>query len=373
MSGVDRSVLFTPFDLGGITLKNRFVMPAMTRSRCPADGVPDDHSVAYYSQRAGAGLVLGEGTTPMAGGASFPGVPGIHEPAHIAGWRRVTDAVHAAGGRMFLQLWHSGRVSHRDWQPDGRLQGGPSPIQAVGGLMMTPDGKMTDPETPREFDEADIQALVDGFARAARNAIEAGFDGVEIHGANGYLVHQFISDRSNQRSDRWGGSVQKRIRFPLAVAEAVSAEIGGARTGIRVSPTATHQDGLTSDPADVYPPLITALNRFDLAYVHCIEGQPGGNNVHHPGELEFDFPAARRLFKNAWIANNFYDPDKAAAAINAGDADLVSFGRPFISNPDYPERIRRGAPLNEIDRDKLYAGKGAVGYTDYPSLEEALA
>ncbi len=373
MTDADRAVLFTPFNLSGLSLKNRFVMPAMTRSRCPADGVPDHHTIAYYAQRASAGLVLGEGTTPIAGGASFPGVPGIHEPGHVAGWRTVTDAVHAAGGRMFLQLWHSGRVSHRDWQPDGRLQGGPSPIRAVGGLMMTPDGKMTETETPREFEIVEIKGLVDGFARAARNAIAAGFDGVEIHGANGYLVHQFISDRSNQRTDRYGGSVLNRIRFPLEIAEAIAAEIGGARTGIRISPTATHQDGLVSDPADVYPPLLEALNRYDLAYVHCIEGQPGGNTVHSPGEAEFDFPGARRLFKSAWIANNFYDPDKAARAIAAGNADLVSFGRPFISTPDYPERVRRGAPLNAIDAEKMYAGKGAEGYIDYPALEEALA
>ncbi len=365
----DLSVLFTPFDLAGLRLKNRFVMPAMTRSRCPADGVPDDLALTYYAQRAGAGLVIGEGTNPMPGGASFPGVPEIHRPEHVAGWRKVAEAVHARGGRMFLQLWHSGRCSHRDWQPDGRLQGGPSAIRAAGGVLMTPDWQMREPETPRAFEIGEIQALIDGFVHAARCAIEAGMDGVEIHGANGYLVHQFISDRSNRRADRYGGTVQNRIRFPLELAEAVAAAVGPGRTGIRLSPTATHQDGLVSDPEAVYPPLLAELGRIGLAYVHCIEGQPGGGSFSDPGDTVFDFAGARRLFPGAWIANNFFDPPKAARKIAAGEADLVSFGRFFIANPDFPERVRRGAPLNELMTQGLYAGRGAVGYTDYPSLE----
>jgi N-ethylmaleimide reductase len=365
----DLDILFTPFDLFGVRLKNRFVMPAMTRSRCPPDGVPDELNLTYYAQRAGAGLVIGEGTNPMPGGTSFPGVPEIYRPEHVAGWRKVADAVHARGGRMVLQLWHSGRCSHRDWQPDGRLPGGPSAIQAKGGVLMTPTGQLMEPETPRAFEPAEIQGLIDGFAHAARCAVEAGMDGVEIHGANGYLVHQFISDKSNQRADRWGGSIQNRIRFPVEVAEAVAAAVGPERTGIRLSPTATHQDALVSDPETIYPPLLTALGRLGLAYVHCIEGQPGGGSFNDPGDTVFDFKGARRLFPGAWIANNFYDPPKAAAAVRAGDADLVSFGRFFIANPDLPERVRRGAPLNELVTQGLYAGQGAEGYTDYPSLE----
>ena len=371
MTAVDTSILFTPFDLAGVRLKNRFVMPAMTRSRAPADGVPDDLAALYYSQRAGAGLVIAEGTTPMDGGASFPGVPAIWAPQHIEGWRKVSGQVHARGGKLYMQLWHSGRVSHRLWQPDGRLQGGPSAVRAVGGLMMTPDAKMTEVETPRAFEHDEILALIDGFASAAVNAIAAGCDGVEIHSANGYLVHQFISDRSNVRTDPWGGSVTGRIRFPLEVATAVAAAVGGHRTGIRISPLAAWQDAPVSDPQVVYPPLIEGLSRLGLAYVHCIEGEAGGINTSFKATAtDFDFIGARRMFKGAWIANNDFDPARAAAKIAAGDADLVSFGRPFIANPDYPERVRRGAPLNPIDPATTYAGSREEGYTDYPFLEE---
>ena len=371
MTAVDTSILFTPFDLAGVRLKNRFVMPAMTRSRAPADGVPDDLGALYYAQRSGAGLVIAEGTTPMDGGASFPGVPAIWAPEHIVGWRKVSGAVHARGGKLYMQLWHSGRVSHRMWQPDGRLQGGPSEVRAIRGLMMTPDGKMTEVETPRAFEHDEILALIDGFAKAAVNAIAAGVDGVEIHGANGYLVHQFISDQSNIRTDQWGGTPMGRISFPLEVATAVAAAVGGHRTGIRISPLTTHQDAPVSDPEVVYPPLIAGLDKLGLAYIHCIEGEPGGiNNTGAASGADFDFAGARRMFRGAWIANNGFDPERAAAKIAAGDADLVSFGRPFIANPDYPERVRRGAPLNLLDAATTYAGSRDKGYTDYPSLEE---
>jgi N-ethylmaleimide reductase len=368
----DISSLFEPFDLAGLTLKNRFVMSPMTRSRAPASGTPDELTVAYYSQRASAGLVIAEGTTPMPGGASFPGVPAIHAPEHVEGWRRVADAVHAAGGKLFVQLWHSGRISHRDWQPDGRLQGGPSAIRAEGGLMMTPGGERAAPETPRAFEPAEIEGLIEGFAQAAANAIAAGCDGVEIHGANGYLVHQFISDRSNQRTDQWGGSIEGRIRFPVEVARAIAARIGAGRAGIRLSPLAGWQDAPVSDPQDVYPPLIRELSRLGIAYVHCVEGEPGGvNNTFQPSAASFDFVAARRLFGGAWIANNGFEPETAAAKIGRGDADLISFGRPFIANPDYPIRVRLSAPLNTLDPSTTYAGKGEKGYTDYPALETA--
>lgn len=370
MSAVETSILFTPFRLGGIELKNRFVMSPMTRGRAPMSGAPDELTVAYYSQRASAGLVIAEGTTPMHGGASFPGVPAMYLPEHVTGWRRVADAVHAAGGKLFVQLWHSGRLSHRSWQPDGRLQGGPSAIRAEGGRMMTPDGAPTEVETPRAFEHGEILEVIDNFAHAARCAIEAGCDGVEVHGANGYLVHQFISDKSNRRSDDWGGSIAGRIRFPVAVAEAMAAAVGPKRVGIRLSPLAAWQDAPVSDPQDVYPPLIEALGGIGLAYMHCVEGEPGGINTQFvQSATEFDFAGARRLFPGAWIANNGFEPESAAAKIASGAADLISFGRPFISNPDYPVRVRRGAPLNVLDPATTYAGKGAQGYTDYPALE----
>jgi len=370
----DLDILFRPFDLAGLQLNNRFVMSPMTRARAPASGVPDELTIRYYSQRASAGLIIAEGTNPMAGGQSFPGVPAVYRAEHVEGWREVADAVHAAGGKLFVQLWHAGRVSHRLWQPDGRLQGGPSPVRAEGGLAMSPDGQRIEPEAPREFTEGEILALIEGFAQAAKNAVEAGCDGVEIHGANGYLAHQFISDRANVRTDRWGGSPEGRMRFPLEVAAAVAAAVGPGRTGIRLSPLAAWQDAPVSDPEAVYPPLIGELDRLGIAYVHCVEGEPGGvNNRFEATASGFDFAGARRLFRGAWIANNGFDPERAARKIASGEADLVSFGRPFIANPDYPARVRRGAPLNPLDAATTYGGKGEAGYTDYPALERESA
>ena len=370
MPSTAHPLLFTAFEMGGLRLPNRFVMPAMTRSRTPASGVPDLQNAIYYAQRASAGLVIAEGTNPLPGGCGFPGVPGIYTTDHIAGGRRVTDQVHAAGGRIFLQLWHGGRISSAAWQPDGRPPIGASAVRAENALMMTPEGERGQPDVPREATLDEIQWLVEGFAQAARNAIDAGCDGVEIHGANGYLVHQFFSDRANRRTDRYGGAPENRIRFAVEVAEAIVAEVGPERTGIRISPLAAYQDAPVSDPSEVYPLLLAELNRLGLVYVHCVEGEPGGvNSGTGAPEREFDFPAARRLFRGAWIANNGYDADRAAQTIAAGNADLVSFGRPFIANPDLPERIRVGAPLNALDPATTYAGKGAVGYTDYPALE----
>jgi N-ethylmaleimide reductase len=371
MTADELSILYTPFKLkSGLELKNRFVMPAMTRSRAPADGAPSELNAVYYAQRASAGLVIGEGTNPLPGGCGFPGVPGIYTSDHIAGWRRVTDKVHAAGGRMFLQLWHGGRISSAAWQPDGQAPLGASAVKAENALMMTPDRQRGEPDVPREATLAEIRWLVDGFAQAARNAIAAGCDGVEIHGANGYLVHQFFSDRSNRRTDAYGGAPQNRIRFAVEIAEAIAAAIGPERCGIRISPVAAYQDAPVSDPTEVYTALLPELRRIGLVYVHCVEGEPVGiNNWAGAPQREFDFPAARRLFDGAWIANNAYDPPRAAATIARGDADLVSFGRPFIANPDYPARVRLGAPLNELDMKRTYAGDDTVGYTDYPALE----
>ena len=366
----DLSILFTPFELAGMALKNRFVMPAMTRSRTPPPGTPTALNALYYAQRAGAGLVIAEGTNPVPGGAGFPGVPAIYAPEHVDGWRRVAEAVHTAGGKLFVQLWHGGRISSAGWQPDGRPPLGASAVRAVNALFMTPDGQRGDPDTPRAATQAEIDWLVEGFAKAARNAIAAGCDGVEIHGANGYLVHQFFSDRANVRTDGYGGAPKNRIRFAVEIAEAIAAEVGPERTAIRFSPLAAYQDAPVSDPSDVYPPLLAELDRLDVAYVHCVEGEPSGINTGTPApEREFDFPAARRLFRGAWIANNGYDPERAAATIAAGNADLISFGRPFLSNPDYPLRVRLGAPLNAIDNTTAYAGQAERGYTDYPALE----
>ena len=370
----DLSILFTPFELAGLQLKNRFAMPAMTRARTPAPGTPTELNALYYAQRASAGLVIAEGTNPVPGGSGFPGVPAIFAPEHVEGWRRVADEVHAAGGKIFVQLWHGGRISSAAWQPDGRPPLGASAVQAQNALFMTPDGQRGQPDTPREATQAEIDWLVEGFAKAARNAIDAGCDGVEIHGANGYLVHQFFSDRANVRTDGYGGAPRNRIRFAVEIAEAIAAEIGPEHTAIRISPLAAYQDAPVSDPSDVYPLLLAELDRLGIAYVHCVEGEPSGINTGQGApEREFDFPAARRLFRGAWIANNAYEPDRAARAIAAGDSDLVSFGRKFIANPDYPLRVRLGAPLNEIDNVTAYAGHAERGYTDYPALETEAA
>ena len=236
-------------------------------------------------------------------------------------------------------------------------------------MVLSPDGQMSEPDTPREASVGELARLVDGFAQAARNAIAAGCDGVEIHGANGYLLHQFFSERANRRSDAYGGSAARRVRFALEVAEAVAAAVGAHRTGLRISPLSTHQAAVVDDPSVVYPELLRALDPLRLAYVHCVEGEPGGATVFNAGDVSaFDFIAARKLFAGAWIANNFYDADRAARAIRSGHADLVSFGRPFVANPDLVDRVRRGAKLNQVDPATLYSG-GAAGYTDYPSLE----
>ena len=370
----DLSILFTPFELAGLRLKNRFAMPAMTRARTPAPGTPTALNALYYAQRASAGLVIAEGTNPVPGGSGFPGVPAIFAPEHVEGWRRVADEVHAAGGKLFVQLWHGGRISSAAWQPDGRPPLGASAVQAQNALFMTPDGQRGQPDTPREATQAEIDWLVEGFAKAARNAVEAGCDGVEIHGANGYLVHQFFSDRANVRTDGYGGSPKNRIRFAVEIAEAIAAEVGPEHTAIRISPLAAYQDAPVSDPSDVYPLLLAELDRLGIAYVHCVEGEPSGINTGQGApEREFDFPAARRLFRGAWIANNAYEPERAAEAIAAGNADLVSFGRKFIANPDYPMRVKLGAPLNVIDNVTAYAGHAERGYTDYPTLETEAA
>ena len=367
----DLSILFTPFDLAGLPLKNRFVMPAMTRSRTPAPGTPTELNALYYAQRASAGLVIAEGTNPVPGGSGFPGVPAIYAPEHVEGWRRVADKVHAAGGRIFVQLWHGGRISSAAWQPDGRPPLGASAVQAQNALFMTPDGQRGQPDVPREATWGEIAWLVEGFVKAARNAIDAGCDGVEIHGANGYLVHQFFSDRANRRTDAYGGSAKNRIRFAVEIAEAIAAEVGPERTAIRISPLAGYQDAPVSDPADVYPLLLEKLDQLGIAYVHCVEGEPVGINTGTPApERQFDFWMARQLFGGAWIANNGYEPERAAHAIERGYADLVSFGRKFIANPDYPLRVKLGAPLNAVDNATAYAGEAERGYTDYPVLEQ---
>lgn len=365
-SGADASDLFLPVRLGTLELANRIVMAPLTRSRAGDGGVPHALNAEYYAQRASAGLIVSEATniSPQARGYAF--TPGIWSAAQVDGWRLVTDAVHANGGRIFCQLWHVGRISHPDLQPDGELPVAPSAIRP-GGQAFTETG-LKPHVTPRALDTDEIPGIVRDYAQAAACARDAGFDGVEIHSANGYLLEQFVRDSTNQRTDRYGGPVANRIRIVLEVAAAVTDVWGGGdRVGIRLSPL-TPQPGdtpLDSDPMGTYGTLVERLNKFGLAYVHCIEGATQGSRDEVAG---FSFQRLRRMFRGLYIANNGYTRDMALRARRDDLADLICFGRPFLANPDLVARLRQGAQLADAPKETWYGG-GAHGYTDYPTLE----
>ncbi|SHN44703.1 alkene reductase [Cryptosporangium aurantiacum] len=350
--------LWTPAVAGDVKLEHRLVMAPMTRSRATPDGVPTALTAAYYAQRASLGLLISEGTQPSADGQGYLLTPGMHTDEQVAGWRRVTDAVHAAGGRLFVQLMHVGRISHPDNTPHGRQPVAPSAV-APAGTMFTATGPRSMP-VPRSLTVPEIEATQDDFRRAAAAAIDAGADGVEIHAANGYLIHQFLSDNANQRTDEYGGSAQRRIRFAVEVAQAVAAEIGAARTGIRIAPGNPFNDIIESNPRDVYGPLLSALAPLDLAYLHLV----------HPGDEDL-----ARTLRAAWpgtliVNRGGADLQTRVADIEAGLADLVSVGAMALANPDLPERLRAGATLNTPDRATFYGGDHR-GYTDYPRMQEA--
>lgn len=357
-------VLHTPFTLGPYTLANRVVMAPMTRARTGEARIPTPSTVEYYRQRAGAGLIVSEGAQVSERGIGYLGTPGIHSDAQVDGWRRVTDAVHAEGGRIFLQLWHVGRASHPSVQPDGGQPVAPSAV-AIEGEIFTTEGMRPFP-TPRALEQDEIAGIVAEFADGARRAYRAGFDGVEIHGANGYLVDQFLRDGSNRRTDAYGGTVEKRARFLLEVTAAVADVWGGSRVGVRLSPTSPFNGMSDADPAATFGFAAHALNRFSPAYLHVIEP------LASPSSGPRLSPMLKSVFRGAFIANGGYDAASAREALAAGRADLVSFGVPFIANPDLPERFRTGAPLAEADRATFYTG-GDEGYVDYPALEPALA
>ena len=360
----DAAVLFTPFTLGRAHLRNRIVMAPLTRDRAtPGTDTPNALNAEYYRQRATAGLIIAEATQISPYGKGYAFTPGIYSPGQIAGWRAVTDAVHAEGGAIYLQLWHVGRISHPSLQPGGLPPVAPSAIAPKETRTFIETGEFAEVGTPRALELNEIPGLIDDYAVAACNAIAAGFDGVEIHGANGYLLDQFMRDGSNLRTDRYGGSVENRIRLTLEVTEAVAGAIGGDRTGIRISPVSPASGAFDSAPQTVFFPLVRELNRFGLAYVHVVEGHTQGPREFHG----FDFQALRREFKGAWMVNNGYTRDLAIEAIASGDADLVAFGRAFLANPDLVERLRIGAPLNEVLWDHAFGGT-AKGYTDYPTL-----
>lgn len=359
--------LFQPFVLGDLPLPNRVLMAPLTRSRARQPGdIPWELNATYYAQRADAGLILAEATQVSAQGKGYAFTPGIHSADQIEGWRKVTSAVHEAGGRICLQLWHVGRISHPALQPEGEKPVAPSAIRPAGAKTYIDDtsGLVEVPE-PRALAADELPEVIDQFRRGAENARQAGFDGVEIHGANGYLLDQFIRSGSNRRTDAYGGSVENRLRFPLMVVEAVVEVWGRGRTGIRVSPTGTFNDMHDDDPVETYGCLAARLNDLGIAYMEVVEDSFQGNEVK--GRPESVIKAVRANFKGAYIANGNYGADEARRRIDTGMCDLVSFGRLFISNPDLPERFRQGAPLNEYDSDTFYGGD-EHGYTDYPSL-----
>jgi N-ethylmaleimide reductase len=354
--------LFTPFRVGPYELANRMVMAPMTRSRAVEGEVPSPLAPGYYAARAGAGLIVSEGAQVSEQGRGYVHTPGIHTDAQVEGWRVVTEAVHAARGRIFLQLWHVGRVSHPSLQPGGARPVAPSAI-GIEGTTFTAEGPRPF-VTPRALERDEIRGVVEQFEAAARRAYQAGFDGVELHGANGYLIDQFLRDGANHRRDEYGGSVQNRVRFLVEVAEAVAGVWGGDRVGVRLSPLATNNGMHDRDPVATFSYAAYALNRLGLAYLHVVE--PLG------GPAPRVSPALRAIFRGALVANGGYGRDTADAALARGEADLVSFGVPFLANPDLVRRFREGAPLNTPDRATFYTG-GERGYTDYPLLEETAA
>jgi N-ethylmaleimide reductase len=358
------SKLFEPFKLGLITLPNRLVMAPLTRNRAVEGLVPSPLAVGYYGQRASAGLLITEASQVSQQGQGYQDTPGIYSKEQVAGWRKVTDRVHARGGRIFLQLWHVGRISHVSLQPTGGAPVAPSAVRARGKTFV--GGTFVDISEPRALELSEIPGIIESFRRGAANALEAGFDGVEIHGANGYLLDQFAKNGANRRTDAYGGSIENRARLMLEVASVVTSEVGAERTGIRISPVTTSNDISDSNPQPLFDHITDRLNALNLAYIHVIEGATGGPRDIAP----FDYGSLRRRFRGAYVANNGYDFELANKALTANEADLIAFGKPFIANPDLVERLRLGAPLNTPDKATFYGG-GAKGYTDYPSLEAA--
>jgi N-ethylmaleimide reductase len=356
-----QTTLFTPYQLGDITLANRIVMAPLTRNRAAAGLVPGPHAPTYYAQRATAGLIISEASQISQQGQGYQDTPGIYTQAQVEGWRTVTDAVHAAGGKIFLQLWHVGRISHVDLQKDGAAPVAPSAIAAKGKTFV--NNTFVDVSAPRALDIAEIPVIVDDFRKAAANAITAGFDGVEIHAANGYLLDQFAKDGANHRTDAYGGSVENRARLILDVAEAVASEIGAGRTGIRLSPVSPANGISCSDPQAQFGYIVRELDKLGLVYLHVVEGATGGTRDHAP----FDYDALRAAFGNTYMGNNGYDLTLAQDKLDEGKADLFAFGRPFIANPDLVARLQSGAALAEPDRATMYGG-GTEGYIDYPAL-----
>lgn len=363
--------LFDPIKVGDLQLANRIVMAPLTRNRSP-NAVPRDITATYYAQRASAGLLITEATAISQQGQGYADVPGLYGTEQLDAWKHVTDAVHAKGGKIVVQLWHVGRISHTELQPDGGKPVAPSAITARSKTVLIKDGVASFVETsePRALEASELPGIVHAYAVAARSAVEtAGFDGVEVHGANGYLLDQFLKNGSNKRTDDYGGSIENRARLLLEVTRAVVDAVGGGKTGIRLSPVTPANDVYDDHPQPLFDYVVKHLATLNLAYIHIIEGATGG-----PREIEdrpFDYEALKSAHrkaggKGAWMVNNGYDKPLAEEALKEGD-DLVAFGKPFIANPDLVRRLRENAPLNALDKATMYGGS-EKGYIDYPAL-----
>jgi N-ethylmaleimide reductase len=357
---MSRDTLFSPFSIGSLTLPNRVVMAPLTRNRAGEGNTPHALNAEYYAQRATAGLIISEASQISSQGVGYPGTPGIHSPEQVAGWERVTSAVHRKGGRIFLQLWHVGRVSHPSLQPNGEKPVAPSAI-APGGETFTVDG-MAPFETPRDLGTEEIPFIVAQYAQAAENAMEAGFDGVEIHAANGYLIDQFLRDGTNERTDLYGGSRENRRRFLKEVVEAVLEVVPAGKVGVRLSPENTFNDISDSHPQATFDAVAEILGGYNLAYLHVVEGD------FVSGEKTLDYTRIKECFGGPYMANAGYTKERAEKSLQEGTADLISFGALYIANPDLVTRFGINAPLAEPDESTYYGGN-AKGYTDYPFLE----
>ena len=357
------NAVLQPVTIGGLHLKNRVVMPALTRSRSSEAGIPPSFATDYYAQRAGAGLIITEATNISQQAQGYAFTPGIWSEEQVAAWSHIVNAVHRRGGLIFMQLWHTGRFSHPDFH-GGALPVAPSAIRPEGQIFTTTG--MKDLVTPRALRTDELPLIIKDYERAAANAKSAGFDGVEVHSANNYLLEQFLRDSTNHRTDAYGGSLENRLRFPLEVVKAVIEIWGHDRVGIRISPntTAPGETPLDSTPMETFGAYVDALSRLGLIYLHAIEGQTRESRDVAGG---VSFPELRRRFAGAFIANNGYTLELANDTLIRGDADLFSFGRPFIANPDLVERMRIGAPLAEAPKQYWYGG-ASVGYSDWPTV-----
>ncbi|GGA96412.1 alkene reductase [Brucella endophytica] len=369
------TTLFDPIKAGDLELANRIAMAPLTRNRSP-NATPTELAITYYTQRATAGLLISEGTAITQQGQGYADVPGLYGAEQLAAWRKVTDAVHAHGGKIVAQIWHVGRVSHTSLQPGGAAPVAPSAIRAkTKTYIINADGSGGFVETsePRALEASELPGIIEDYRRAARAAVdEAGFDGVEIHAANGYLLDQFMRSGTNTRTDDYGGSIENRARLLLQVVDAVTKEIGGGRVGIRLSPVTPANDISDPEPQPLFDYVAGKLGAYGLAFVHVIEGATGGERDYQQGDKPFDYAAFKAAYRNAggtgaWIVNNGYTREMAEEAVADDRADLVAFGKPFIANPDLVRRFKEKAELNAPDNATFYGG-GAKGYIDYPEL-----